>query len=728
MATLVLTAVGTALGGPIGGALGAMLGQGLDAQLFGPKARQGPRLTDLKVQTSSYGDAIARIYGRLRVAGTVIWATDLIERRSKRSAGKGRPKTVEYSYSASLAVALSSRPIQGVGRIWADGKLLRDAGGQLAEQMQLRLYLGSEDQAVDPLIASSLGTARSSAFRGIAYAMIEELDLTAFGNRIPQLSFEVIAEEAEVEASAVAADITALPAQSGGPRLAGYAVGGGRVGELVRPLADWAALGVELDQGAVRLAPAYAWDSGAVIAPADASAARVHGAALLRAEEDRRAAMVRVAAAVQVRHYDPARDYQTSQQQADVAGAAAAAQTIELPAALTADVAQRQVRMLALLAAEGRRQVNLLAGMGALTLPLGRIVRLALAGEAERRWRIAERTVGDDGVRLVLVEHSPPVEVTQAVGDGGAAVAPPALGGGEVTIAIFDAPGDGEAVRSAPLRLVAAASSDPDWRGADLWWLRSPDAEGEPLGRISSAAAMGQLQTALVVSGQALIDRRNNVDVIMTNPAMQLQNCDMAALLAGANLAMIGDEAVQFERAEPLDGRRWRLSGLLRGRGGSAVVHHPAGTAFTLLDDPALVPLPDRMATEAASGGSTIEWRSRGAASMQQTAVPSGEQAVKPLAPVHGRITVQANGDVLLRWTARSRAGARWRDAVDGPIGGAVPRWRIEWQGPGALTESRESGVAEILLVAASFLPGSAVHIRQVGDFAMSDPLMLTLP
>lgn len=70
MATLVLTAVGTALGGPIGGALGAMLGQSVDAALFAPKARQGPRLSDLKVQTSSYGDTIPQLFGTMRVAGT----------------------------------------------------------------------------------------------------------------------------------------------------------------------------------------------------------------------------------------------------------------------------------------------------------------------------------------------------------------------------------------------------------------------------------------------------------------------------------------------------------------------------------------------------------------------------------------------------------------------------------------------------------------------------------
>ena len=107
MATLILTAVGTALGGPLGGAIGSLIGQSFDQQLFG-SARRGPRLGDLNVQTSTYGTQIPRIYGTMRVAGSVIWATDLNESTTQTGA-KGQPETTVYSYSVSLAVALSAR-------------------------------------------------------------------------------------------------------------------------------------------------------------------------------------------------------------------------------------------------------------------------------------------------------------------------------------------------------------------------------------------------------------------------------------------------------------------------------------------------------------------------------------------------------------------------------------------------------------------------------------------
>src|SRR3546814_10940018 len=71
--------------GPVGAALGAAIGRQADAAIFAPRGREGPRLVDLKVQASTYGQQIPQLFGTMRVAGSVIWATDLIERRTKRS-------------------------------------------------------------------------------------------------------------------------------------------------------------------------------------------------------------------------------------------------------------------------------------------------------------------------------------------------------------------------------------------------------------------------------------------------------------------------------------------------------------------------------------------------------------------------------------------------------------------------------------------------------------------
>lgn len=200
MATVVLqaagAAIGTMLGGPLGGAvgraLGAVAGSVVDQRLFGAsRAVKGPRLTDLRVMSSSEGAAIPRIWGRMRVSGQVIWATDIEEvRRTERGRGGGKgsasPRVQTYSYFGNFAVGLCEGEIDGIGRVWADGKAFDISG------VTHRLYTGSETQAPDSLIAAKLGAGNAPAYRGLAYIVFERLPLAGFGNRLPQLSFEVI--------------------------------------------------------------------------------------------------------------------------------------------------------------------------------------------------------------------------------------------------------------------------------------------------------------------------------------------------------------------------------------------------------------------------------------------------------------------------------------------------------------------------------------------------------
>jgi hypothetical protein len=97
--------------------MGSLLGQAVDRRIFAPKGRSGPRLSDLAVQSSAYGQPIPRLYGTMRVAGSVIWATDI--RETSQTSGGGKKsggKTTSYSYSASFAVALAARRLQHLGR------------------------------------------------------------------------------------------------------------------------------------------------------------------------------------------------------------------------------------------------------------------------------------------------------------------------------------------------------------------------------------------------------------------------------------------------------------------------------------------------------------------------------------------------------------------------------------------------------------------------------------
>ncbi|MBL8895172.1 MAG: glycoside hydrolase TIM-barrel-like domain-containing protein, partial [Rhizobiales bacterium] len=203
MATLVLqyagAAVGGAIGGPVGStigrAVGAIAGSFIDQALFAPKPRrrEGPRLDDLRIMGSTEGAPIPRIFGAMRLAGEVIWATDfdeVVSTSTEKAGGKGassqpKTKTTEYLYYANFAVALCEGPIAGIGRIWADGKPF-DPGRTI-----WRWYPGDETQEPDSLIIAKEGADAAPAYRGTAYVVFERLALARFGNRLPQLSFEV---------------------------------------------------------------------------------------------------------------------------------------------------------------------------------------------------------------------------------------------------------------------------------------------------------------------------------------------------------------------------------------------------------------------------------------------------------------------------------------------------------------------------------------------------------
>jgi hypothetical protein len=197
VATLVLQAAGAAVGslfGPlgtiVGRALGGLAGNAVDQMLFGERRTvEGPRLADLSVQTSREGSAIPRVYGRVRISGQVIWATRFEETVSDASeggkGGGGSGTTVRtYSYFANFAVGLCEGPIARIGRVWADGKPLD------LSTLTYRLYRGDGTQDVDSLIEAKQGDA--PAYRDTAVVVFERLALEDFGNRIPQLSFEVI--------------------------------------------------------------------------------------------------------------------------------------------------------------------------------------------------------------------------------------------------------------------------------------------------------------------------------------------------------------------------------------------------------------------------------------------------------------------------------------------------------------------------------------------------------
>ncbi|HVT24435.1 MAG TPA: glycoside hydrolase/phage tail family protein [Rhizomicrobium sp.] len=212
MASLVLGTVGQAVGpslfgagfsafgisitgAQIGGAIGALAGSLIDSALMPGQhiVRQGPRLSDINVQSSTEGAPIPRVFGRIRVAGQLIWASKFKETATTTNTGGGKGfgssvkvTETDYTYSISFAVGLCAGVTTKIGRVWADGKLVD------LSQFITRFYKGDETQTFDPLIENIEGEGNTPAYRGLSYIVFEDMPLAQFGNRIPQLQFEIV--------------------------------------------------------------------------------------------------------------------------------------------------------------------------------------------------------------------------------------------------------------------------------------------------------------------------------------------------------------------------------------------------------------------------------------------------------------------------------------------------------------------------------------------------------
>ncbi|WP_176596101.1 MULTISPECIES: phage tail protein [Sphingobium] len=731
MATIVLTALGTAIGGPLGGAIGGLIGNAFDhAVLFKPKGVEGRRLTEVQVQTSTYGSQIPKLFGTLRVAGTVIWATDLKETKHKSGGGKGRPSVTSYSYSASFAVALSARSVRSVRRIWADGNLLRGVAGDFKTELgAFRLHGGGEDQAVDPLIAAAEGLGLTPGHRGIAYAVFEDLALADYGNRIPSLTFEVEADEGAVSVAGMAAELSGgMLTGDGLGSLGGMAASGADVGDALAPLVEAFDLAFVADDGGLHLR-ASGTEGGAVVGGAGLCRS-VNGRALEGFERSGGAADG-VPVALSVRYYDPERDYQAGVQRIGRPGPGRLEQGMDLPAVLTGEEARALAARKMGMAWTGRATMTLRCGWDALCHAPGDVVTVA---GVPGLWRIEEREWEAMAVRLALRRVPGAGAAIPAGASSGAVVRQADRPHGPTTLMLADLPLIRDGLATAPV-IVAAASGGEGWRGAALFAIGATG-EASPVGRTAGRAVMGWLDAALPAGSATLIDGVHAVQVTLLAADMELNGADEAALALGRNLCLVGRELIQFSHAVQTGEVSFRLEGLRRGLFGTewAMASHEAGEDFLLLEE-------DRLVEPLAAYGGVPEIG--GSVRVAAIGVGDGEpsdalltvtgEAVAPPSPVHVTARPDGAGGWIIGWTRRSRNGWRWTSGTDVPLGEDRESYELRlWAGMNELRRivtDQPGWTYEAAAVAEDMGEGGelAVEVRQIGSYAMGRAARIVL-
>jgi hypothetical protein len=212
----ILSVVGGVAGFALGGPTGALVGQGLASVIARPAAakldptiNESPRLTDLSIQTAEYGVPIKKVYGRQRIAGNVIWGRETrIERIESREAAQSNRKgsaqspdtiNIHYNYYQSFLVSICQGPIGGILRIWADRELIYNLHTQdvdtitQSQKLPIHIALGTQTQLPFSLIEGYEGKGKVPAYRGQALVLFQDWLTNAYGGRIPNLEFEILA-------------------------------------------------------------------------------------------------------------------------------------------------------------------------------------------------------------------------------------------------------------------------------------------------------------------------------------------------------------------------------------------------------------------------------------------------------------------------------------------------------------------------------------------------------
>lgn len=227
---------------------------------------------------------------------------------------------------------------------------------------------------------------------------------------------------------------------------------------------------------------------------------------------------------------------------------------------------------------------------------------------------------------------------------------------------------------------------------------------------MNAKATLGYATTVLGDwAGGNMVDEANSVTVRMHNGT--LSSITQAQLLSAGNAALLGDELIQFKRAELLVDGYYKLTGLLRGRRGTEqhMGTHAVDDRFVLMTSNTVY----RIAGVLGEIGMATKWKGVTFgltldSALEQDFTNSGA-GLKPLSPVHLQAVDIGGGDYRIQWVRRTRIGGTWRDGVDAPLGETSESYAVVVNNdPAVIVSEPEAEVAAA--------PGDTVTVYQLSS------------
>lgn len=257
--------------------------------------------------------------------------------------------------------------------------------------------------------------------------------------------------------------------------------------------------------------------------------------------------------------------------------------------------------------------------------------------------------------------------------------------------------------------------NDPDWSGLTILASDSGDPESFEEGweviASSDRATWGTAGTVLGPAIHTVVDEASELLIEMVEGS--LETVDMADLLLDGtlNLAIVGDELIQFGEAVIQSGGQYVCRRLLRGRRGTErhIGTHQLGERFILCND--VLGIHSMGASEIADTD-YYKFVTNGFDPTDYEAEPLTftAEAHRPLSPVHVTVTRSGN-DYIIDGMRRTRIGGGSINGQDVPLGEVSELYRVR-----VLDPDYEDGIAMRETTSLPFTYTEAMLVEDIGS------------
>jgi hypothetical protein len=173
-----------------------------------------PKPHETRVQVSTYGASIPIQTGDGRLAGNIVYMSNIVEtvERSRHRQDGVRYYEMTKTYTATFAIAFCENPFANtLARIWVNGKIFVDyrdpdgpyyptigggfASGNLDTSIAraaafFTFYGGNELHVVDEHLSALLGAAETPTYRGTCYIVFFDFPVGEFSG-VPTIEIEL---------------------------------------------------------------------------------------------------------------------------------------------------------------------------------------------------------------------------------------------------------------------------------------------------------------------------------------------------------------------------------------------------------------------------------------------------------------------------------------------------------------------------------------------------------